>query len=178
MKIAMRDLEIRGTGDILGTQQSGQVSTVGFHLYCKLLKRAIEALRNKSAPSFVETKMEFSYPAPLPEEYINEGSLRMEIYHRLGEATAFEEIDAILAELKDRFGPYPPEVLWLYHLTRLRLFASRHHFNLLKFENITFTAERQEGKETVKKTLPLPRAKQPDVWEKEVIEQLRRAFAC
>ncbi|MGE3534972.1 MAG: transcription-repair coupling factor [Parachlamydiales bacterium] len=176
MKIAMRDLEIRGAGDILGTQQSGHVSTVGFHLYCKLLKKAIEALRNKSSPSFTETKMEFSYPASLPEEYINEGSLRMEIYHRLGEATSFQEVDGILAELKDRFGPYPQEVLWLYHLTRLRLFASQRHFTLLKFENLTFTAERQEGKETVKKTLALPRTKKPDEWEKQVVEQLSQAF--
>ncbi len=176
MKIAMRDLEIRGAGDILGTQQSGQVSSVGFHLYCKLLKKAIDALRNNSSPSFTEAKMEFSYPASLPEEYINEGSLRMEIYHRLGEASAMEEVDAILAELKDRFGPYPPQVLWLYHLTRMRLFASRHHFLLLKFENLTFTAERQEGKVTVRKTLPLPRTKKPDEWEKEVAEQLSKAF--
>lgn len=177
MKIAMRDLEIRGAGDILGTQQSGQVSTIGFHLYCKLLKKAIDALRNKSSPSFTETKMEFSYPASLPEHYINEGSLRMEIYHRLGEASSWKIVDEILAELKDRFGPYPDEVLWLYHLTRLRIFASALHFTLLKFENLTFTAERQEGKETVKKTLALPRVKKLDEWEKQIIEQLKKAFS-
>jgi transcription-repair coupling factor (superfamily II helicase) len=176
MKIAMRDLEIRGAGDILGTQQSGHVSTIGFHLYCKLLKKAIEALRNKSSPTFTETKLEFSYPASLPDTYINEGSLRMEIYHRLGEAISLPEIDAILAELKDRFGPYPPEVLWLYHLTRLRLFASQRQFTLLKFENLTFTAERQEGKQTVRKTLSLPRTKKPDEWEKQVIDHLAQAF--
>ncbi len=176
MKIAMRDLEIRGAGDILGTQQSGQVSSIGFHLYCKLLKKAIDALKHKSSPSFVETKMEFSYPASLPETYINEGSLRMEIYHRLGESSTFEEIDAILAELNDRFGPYPPEVLWLYHLTRLRLFASLNQFSLLKFETITFTAERQHGKETVKKVLQLPRTKKPDLLEKEVRDLLHANF--
>ncbi len=87
MKIAMRDFEIRGAGDILGTQQSGQISSIGFHLYCKLLKRAIDALKQNSSPSFTETKMEFSFDACLPEDYINETSLRMEIYHRLGEAS-------------------------------------------------------------------------------------------
>jgi transcription-repair coupling factor (superfamily II helicase) len=176
MKIAMRDLEIRGAGDILGTQQSGQISSIGFHLYCKLLKKAIEALKKKSSPSFTETKMEFSFDAGLPEEYINETSLRMEIYHRLGEAVSMEDVDAILAELKDRFGPYPPQVLWLYHLTRLRLFASAHHFTLLKFENLTFTAERQSGETLVRKMIALPRTKKPDELEKQVIAALAEGF--
>ena len=176
MKIAMRDLEIRGAGDILGTQQSGQISSVGFHLYCKLLKRAIQALKNKSAPSFSETKMEFNFDASLPETYINETSLRMEIYHRLGEAGSNEEINEILLELKDRFGPYPQQVLWLTSLTRLKLFASSHHFTLLKFEKLTFTAERQVRKDLVKKLLPLPKFKHPEELEAQVIAVLKQAF--
>lgn len=177
MKVAMRDLEIRGAGDILGTQQSGQISSIGFHLYCKLLKKAIDALKKNSSPSFTETKMEFSYDASLPESYINETSLRMEIYHRLGEAISFEEIDAILAELKDRFGPYPSQVVWLYHLTRLRLFASVNHFTLLKMENLTFTAERPSGKTLIKKTIALPRTKKPDELEKQIIGALKENFS-
>jgi len=176
MKLAMRDLEIRGAGDILGTQQSGQISSVGFHLYCKLLKKAIDALKHHRAPTFTETKMEFSFDASLPEEYINESSLRMEIYHRLGEAMTTQEIDAILDELKDRFGPCPLQVTWLYHLTRLRLFASTHHFLLLKFENLTFTAEQQSGKTRVKKVLALPRTKKPEEWEKQVTTLLTENF--
>lgn len=176
MKIAMRDLEIRGAGPILGTQQSGQVSSIGFHLYSKMLKKAIDSLKHNRAPSFAETKMEFSFDASLPESYINESGLRMEIYHRLGEASTFEEVDGILAELKDRFGNCPSQVLWLYHLTRLRLFASSHHFTLVKFENLTFTAEKQTGKILVKKTLPLPKTNQPAVMEKQVIQALSQAF--
>ncbi|MEN9344491.1 MAG: hypothetical protein RLZZ453_1278 [Chlamydiota bacterium] len=155
MKVAMRDLEIRGAGDILGTSQSGQVSSIGFHLYCKLLKRAIDALKKGKSPSFIETKMEFSFNATLPEDYINEPSLRMEIYHRLGEATCKEDVDAILAELKDRFGKPPAAVLWLYHLTLLRLFASQRHFSLLRFDKYTLYIERQVKKTTLKKILPL-----------------------
>jgi transcription-repair coupling factor (superfamily II helicase) len=172
MKIAMRDLEIRGSGDILGTQQSGQIAAIGFHLYCKLLKRTIDALRKKKAPSFFETKIECAYDASLPEIYIGESSLRMEIYHRLGEATTTDEVDAILAELKDRFGPPPPQVLWLHHLTRLRTFALHHQFTFLKFDTYTFTAE-QKG---VKKTLPLPRTKKPDEWETAVVTALKGNF--
>ena len=130
MKIAMRDLEIRGAGDILGVQQSGQISAIGFHLYCKLLKRAIDALKKKAPITFNETKMEFSYDARIPEDYITEVSLRMEIYYRLGEASTFAEIDELLEEMKDRFGAPPEPVLWLYHLTRIRVFAAANHFSL------------------------------------------------
>lgn len=176
IKVAMRDLEIRGAGDILGTQQSGQISSIGFHLYCKLLKKAVDALKHNTSPSFTETKLEFPFNASLPEIYINESTLRMEIYHRLGEASSLTEIDTILEELKDRFGPCPQEVLWLYHLTRLRLFASIHHFTLLKMENYTFTAERQRGKILEKKTLPLPKTKDPKQFEPALTQLLTEHF--
>lgn len=165
MKIAMRDLEIRGAGDILGTKQSGQISTVGFHLYCKLLKQAISALKSKRSVTFLETKIEFSFDAKLPEEYISEPSIRMELYHRLGEATSDEETDAILSEMKDRFGTPPQQVVWLYHMTRLRIFASQNRFTLLKFEKFTFTGEKQLGKETIKQTLPMPKVTGPAAFE-------------
>ena len=69
MKIAMRDLEIRGAGDILGVEQSGQISSIGFHLYCKLLKARHRCSQKKTRPSFNETKMEFPYDAASPELY-------------------------------------------------------------------------------------------------------------
>ena len=168
MKIAMRDLEIRGAGDILGTKQSGQISSIGFHLYCKLLKRTIDAMRKKAAPSFLETKMEFSFDARLPEDYIPEPSLRMELYHRLGEAATDEETDQILAEMQDRFGKPPSQVIWLYHLTRLRIHAQTLRYTLLKFERFTFTAEKQMGKETTRGTVPLPKTTDPAEFEAAV----------
>ena len=177
MKIAMRDLEIRGAGDILGVQQSGQVSTIGFHLYCKLLKRAIDALKKQVAPSFTETKLEFAFDAQLPEDYINETSLRMELYHRLGEAMAVEEVDTLLEEMKDRFGKPPLSVFWLIHLTRLRVFASQHQITLLKFENQTFSVEVQRGKNSFKKSFPLPRTQKPADLEKQVVALLTEWLA-
>lgn len=169
IKIAMRDLELRGAGDILGTQQSGQVSNVGFHLYCKLLKRTVEALKNKAAPSFIEAKLEFSYDARLPEEYINASSLRMEIYHRLGEALTYEEVDQLLAEIQDRFGPPPPPVIWLYHMTRLRLAASAAKLTLLKIEKYSFTYERFKEK----KSAPMIRTENPKAIEEYLLSQLQ-----
>lgn len=170
MKIAMRDLEIRGAGDILGTQQSGQIAAIGFHLYCKLLKRTIDALKKECNPSFTETKMEFSYDARLPEHYIPEVSLRLEIYHRLGDATSLEEVDAILAELQDRFGNYPPQVIWLYHLTRIRTLAAQKQISLLKFNTHTLTIEHPKGK----KVLTLPHFKKPADLEAFIFSALHK----
>ncbi len=161
MKIAMRDLEIRGAGDILGVQQSGQVSTIGFHLYCKLLKRATEALKKKQEPSFFETKMEFPYDARLPEEYIPETSLRLEMYHRLGEATTPDEVDALYNELKDRFGLPPPPVLWLYHMTRLKTAAAQKRYSLLKFNSHTLETEQQTPRGPIKKIFTIKPSKSP-----------------
>jgi transcription-repair coupling factor (superfamily II helicase) len=157
MKLAMRDLEIRGAGDILGLQQSGQVSAIGFHLYCKLLKKAIEALKHKKPITFHETKMEYSYDARLPESYIDEVSLRMEIYYRLGDASTREEIEELLFEMNDRFGPPPLPVLWLYHLTRIRIMASQRHITLLKFGSLSFIVEGQKGQDTFSRTILLPK---------------------
>ncbi|KAG6559129.1 Transcription-repair-coupling factor [Candidatus Rhabdochlamydia oedothoracis] len=176
MKVAMRDLEIRGAGDILGTQQSGQVSSIGFHLYCKLLKKAVNALSNDKAISFTETKMEFSFDALIPDTYINEPTLRMEIYHRFGDATTSQELDTLLVELTDRFGAYPMQILWLYHLTRLRIFASAHQFTLLKFSKMTLTTQQQSGKTTLKKLLALPKITHPKQLEESVIAALKKEF--
>lgn len=146
MKIAMRDLEIRGAGDILGVQQSGHISTIGFHLYCKLLKKTVDAMHHNIAPNFTETKIEGSFPASLPHSYISDTSLRLEIYHRFGSLSSPKEAEELLAEVQDRFGPPPLPVVWLYHLTRIRLLAASLRITLLRFDKLTFTAEFPSGK--------------------------------
>ncbi len=172
MKIAMRDLEIRGAGNILGVEQSGQVSTIGFHLYCRLLKRAIHALKKQGPVTFIETRIEFPYDARLPENYINDSGLRMEIYHRLGESANFEEIDQILEELKDRFGDPPLPTLWLYRLSRLRVFAAAHQFLLIKFEKTQLITIRHPDK---KESFPLPKdLSNPEKFEKEIFALLTK----
>ncbi len=172
MKIAMRDLEIRGAGDILGVQQSGQVSSIGFHLYCKLLKRSVEALKKKQQPLFFETKMEFPYDARLPEDYIPETSLRLEMYHRLGDTITPEEVDAIFHELKDRFGMPPLPVLWLYHMTRLRAAAAQKRYSSLKFNSHILEIEQWMPRGPVKKTIPLKHFKSPAELEKNILALL------
>jgi len=172
MKIAMRDLEIRGAGETLGQRQSGHVSSIGFHLYCKLLKRTVDALKKNLEPTFFETKMEFPYDARLPEDYIRENSLRLEIYHRLGETITLEEVDALFEELKDRFGKPPLPTIWLYHLARIRTLAAQKRYISLKFNSHTLDTERQTPKGTVKKLFSLKPFKSPADLEKQVAAAL------
>lgn len=148
MKLAMRDLEIRGAGDILGTKQSGHVTTIGFHLYCKLLKKAISALKQELSPDFSETKMEFTFDATIPRSYISETSLRIEIYHRLGDALTLEQADNILKEIEDRFGKPPEQVHLLYHLTRIRIRAAELHITFIKFQKHSLYLE--QGKASMR----------------------------
>ncbi len=156
MKLAMRDLEIRGSGDILGTQQSGHLSQIGFHLYCKLLKKTMHALKTKKSTSFIETKLEFPFNAQLPATYIPETSLRLEIYHRLGSFTATNEVDKITTELIDRFGKPPVETQWLLALTRIRVHANAQNYTLLKFTSNKLYTEQQRGSKLLKTSHPLP----------------------
>ncbi len=176
MKLAMRDLEIRGAGDILGVKQSGNVAAIGFHFYCKLLKRTIDTFKKELSPTFFETRLEFSYDANLPPSYIAETNLRMELYHRLGETTNNGEVDALFEELIDRFGPLPPQAKWLYHLNRIRIFASQERFTLLKFEKVLLHAKRQVGKKVVDKKIFLPTQKDPEEFEFIIIGLLKRDF--
>ncbi|NGX28219.1 MAG: Transcription-repair-coupling factor [Candidatus Anoxychlamydiales bacterium] len=176
MKIAMRDLEIRGAGDILGVKQSGQISNIGFHLYCKLLKRAILSIQNKKEASFIETKMEFSYPAYLPEDYIPHANLRMEIYYRLGEGASFEQVEAIKEELIDRFGKVPKPVLELMDMSKIKIFANLHSFTYLKFGDLTLTAIRHDKNKTLQKTLVLPKKSENIDFVQKVISLLQENF--
>lgn len=172
MKVAMRDLELRGAGNILGFEQSGQVSSIGFHLYCKLLKRTVQAMQGKIPSILTDTKVEFLVDARIPETYIHEPNLRMEIYQRFGEAIAAEEVDEIWAEIKDRFGKPPEPALWLYHLTKIRVFAARNGISLLKQDKMALTIEKQS---TMKKIL-MKWPTTPLEMEQKVIALLKKEF--
>lgn len=172
MKVAMRDLELRGAGNILGYEQSGHVSAIGFHLYCKLLKRAIKALQGEIPSTITDVKMEFPVDARLPEEYINEVGLRMEIYQRLGEAFSWEDVDLIWGEVEDRFGVPPEPARWLYHLTRIRVFAAAKGYTLIKQEKLSLYTEQQKGKNQVVRKAVLPLAKEPKDLEASILKVL------
>ena len=131
-------------------------------------------MQKKVSPTFFETKIESKCPASLPPFYIPETSIRMEIYHRLGEATAPEEIDALFDELLDRFGPLPTEAQWLRSLSHIKVFASSHQFTLLKFETITLSTQRQLGQKMIDRKIPFPPCDTPEQFEKIALEMLSR----
>ena len=175
-KLAMRDLEIRGAGNILGVEQSGHVSSIGFHLYCKLLKRTIATLKGQLPSCLTDTRIEFPITAHIPESYISESSLRMSIYQRLGEAVSWEEVKQVGVELKDRFGPPPKSIIWLYHLTRIKVFGSRNGFTLIKWSSGTLIMERKLGKDSASAKVPLKPTKKPKELEDLVIHHCKKQF--
>lgn len=172
MKIAMRDLELRGAGNILGEEQSGHVSTIGFHLYCKMLKRTIQTMQGKMPSAIADTKVELPVDARLPEDYVNEVSLRMELYQRLGDAISLEEVDAIWAEVQDRFGPPPEAAQWLYAMSRVRVESSLLGYTLIKVDKLSLTAEKQRAKEVSTRKVLFQMPKNPQDLENKILKAL------
>lgn len=177
MKLAMMDLELRGAGDILGVEQSGHVASVGFHLYCKLLKKTIKALEENKQEAFIDTRIECKYRAEIPSYYVDDVAQRLDFYHRFGDAESLEEVDTLFSQIEDRYGKATEEVLFLYHLTRLKVFAQKNNFTLLKYDKLTLTAERQMGNKTDKKTFFLPQAISGKELELITLKRLKEEFA-
>ncbi|MEZ4407788.1 MAG: transcription-repair coupling factor [Polyangiales bacterium] len=105
--VASLDLELRGAGDLLGAEQSGNVSAVGFDLYCQMLEEAVAELRGQPLPQGVEPELTFDEPSYIPEEYIEDVGVRLSLYKRLASASGEDEVADLAAEMEDRFGPAP-----------------------------------------------------------------------
>jgi transcription-repair coupling factor (superfamily II helicase) len=121
--IAMRDLEIRGAGNILGTQQSGHIAAVGYELYCDLLEKTVRRLKNLPPKATVETNIDLPGEAYLPRRYVNDMRLKIDLYRRLARVTTHRELADVTAELTDRFGPPPQEVQRLLARVELGILA-------------------------------------------------------
>jgi transcription-repair coupling factor (superfamily II helicase) len=121
--IAMKDLEIRGAGNLLGGEQSGHIADVGFDLYVRLVGEAVAEFRGQDAEPEPEVRIELPVDAHLPTDYIESERLRLEMYKRLAEVRGEADVKAVEAELHDRYGTPPPEVLNLIEVARFRLLA-------------------------------------------------------
>ncbi len=124
--IAMRDLEIRGAGNLLGAEQSGHISAVGFDLYCRLLQEAVEEVRSggvKRAPTPQSPTIDLPMRAHIPQGYVSDLDIRLTIYQRLAKLTSTGHVDEMAEELADRFGPIPPQVKNLLYAVRLKILA-------------------------------------------------------
>ncbi|WP_109473326.1 transcription-repair coupling factor [Ornithinimicrobium cavernae] len=125
MAVAMKDLEIRGAGNLLGGEQSGHINGVGFDLYIRLVGEAVAGFKGEQDETPVEIKIELPVDAHLPHEYIPGERLRLEAYTKLARVTDEAELAEIEAELVDRYGPPPEPVQTLLEVARLRTLARR-----------------------------------------------------
>jgi transcription-repair coupling factor (superfamily II helicase) len=126
-KIAMRDLEIRGAGNLLGAEQSGHITAVGFELYCQLLKQSVASMKGEKIKPRVEVRVALDFlgdAGTLPENYVTEPHHRIEIYRKLAQANEKSLLEALQKELRDRFGKLPEAVELLLAVGELKILAS------------------------------------------------------
>ncbi len=151
-KIAMRDLEIRGAGNLLGAEQSGHITAVGFELYCQLLKQSVGALKGEKVKPRVEVRITLDFLemnettgsngsrgrsphlAGLPHNYVTEPHHRIEIYRKLAQAADKPALEALQKELRDRFGPLPPPVELLLAVGELKILAGEKGVTSIEVE--------------------------------------------
>jgi transcription-repair coupling factor (superfamily II helicase) len=149
-KIAMRDLEIRGAGNLLGTAQSGHITAVGFDLYCQLLKTAVARMKGQKTTRLVETKLLLDFivwqenevdekagkfGAFLPRAYLPESRWRMEGYRRIAEAASEDDLQRLRLEWRDRHGAWPEPVERLLLATQLKIAAAEVRIGVIETQD-------------------------------------------
>ncbi|TDE02014.1 transcription-repair coupling factor [Jiangella asiatica] len=125
MHVAMKDLEIRGAGNLLGGEQSGHIADVGFDLYVRLVGEAVADYRGDATEAVPDVRIELPVDAHIPHDYVASERLRLEAYRRLSEAMDDAAVDAVVEELEDRYGPPPEPVRNLLEVARFRAHARR-----------------------------------------------------
>jgi transcription-repair coupling factor (superfamily II helicase) len=161
--IAMRDLEIRGSGDILGTRQSGYIASVGYHLYTRLLADTVRRIKQDSGADFLPeeeltmqilrplVKLDLPLPVGIPDDYIPDQSVRLSLYRRGASVLKAKEIQEMKAEIKDRFGPLPEFVENFLIQLEIKLLAEKAGVESISVQNQQIILGYPEGK-----TLPQP----------------------
>lgn len=122
--IAMRDLEIRGAGNLLGTEQSGHIAAIGYELYCQLLEKAVRRLKKEPQPISIDVDIQLPGRGFLPDDYVSDRRQKIDIYRRLARVEKYDDIAEMKKELVDRFGKIPPETEDLFKRIELKLDAA------------------------------------------------------
>ncbi len=151
-QIASRDLEIRGTGNLLGVEQSGYIDAVGFDLYNRLVEEAVREIKDGRGGELpeamledVECYIEVDAPALLPVPYVEDESVRVALYRKMAAVTSVEAVDRLEEELKDRFGTLPEETRSLLDVVRIRVMARKHGIYKLVIKGKKLTGFFHEG---------------------------------
>ncbi len=146
-KLAMRDLEIRGAGNLIGAEQSGHINNIGFELYCQLLKNTVSELQgnkdnflpavdlNIDFIAFAHDAPEDKLPAALPPEYIPSERLRLEAYRRMASFTMVEQLDDFSEELEDRYGTLPAQAKTIIKVIAIKIYAARSGYESVNVAN-------------------------------------------
>jgi len=122
-RLALKDLEIRGAGNLLGTEQSGYIHAIGFDLYMEMLEKAVAELQGRRIEEELDPSIRLRVNAFIPEDYIEDVTLRLTLYRRIALLKTDGEVRAFESELRDRFGTFPVEVRHLLHIMRLKILA-------------------------------------------------------
>ncbi len=133
-RIAALDLELRGAGNLLGAEQSGQIEAVGFDLYCQMLERTVQELRGEEIEEEITSNINLGVDVRIPDDYISDIGQRLRTYKRISAATTESEIAAIREELEDRYGPKPESLENLFRFARLRSIAQAIGILSIDFE--------------------------------------------
>jgi transcription-repair coupling factor (superfamily II helicase) len=143
-KIALKDLEIRGAGNLLGREQHGDILAVGLDMYLRLLDEAIDELKVEKEAEKVqppEVYLELQYSGYIPDSYVPEAMEKMELYKRIASVTVYEELEALEREVADRFGPLPEDVRSLFAIAEIRIICRRLFISSLKERDGQATVE-------------------------------------
>ncbi len=124
-RIAMRDLEIRGAGNILGPEQSGHIGAVGYEFYCQLLSGAVKKLKSQKETISIKTNLDIGLVGHIPKRYIKSERQRLQVYRQIAQAETVPQCEKLESDLKDIFGKIPDELDMLLNLTKLQILAGR-----------------------------------------------------
>jgi transcription-repair coupling factor (superfamily II helicase) len=133
--LAMRDLEIRGAGNILGTQQSGHIAAVGYEMYCQFLETAVRTLKQLPPKTVVDVEIDLPGVALIPMSYAADQRIKIDLYRRLTRVTTLDECTDLRNEMIDRFGQPPPEVQRLLMHAKIRVLAHRYRIRTVRIES-------------------------------------------
>jgi transcription-repair coupling factor (superfamily II helicase) len=188
-RLAMRDLEIRGTGNLLGAEQSGYIAAVGFGLYCQLLRHTIAIRKGEPLPPVIDVEVTLDFlslspsdagaqhSALIPIQYIDDERLRVSMYRRIAETGFVKEVRSLRKAFRDRFGPLPAECERLLKLAELRILAAGQSIRSIQVEDGKIMLKRHNDYLMKDDRFPRLKAVKPDARLDELLTHLRHMSA-